>query len=204
MSTNSTKQSTNNTQSAALNRRDVVSKLLANRNGLLVIAGLGAPAWDITAAGDHPLSFPLWGAMGGAAMVALGVALAQPTRKVLCVTGDGEMLMGLGSLATVGVQHPHNLSIVVLDNERYGETGMQKTHTAFGVDLAAIAKASGFARSLRVTTASGVTRLASLIHKTTGLLFAQVKISTDPVSLVLPPKDGEVLKNRFRSALLDT
>ncbi|MEP6780601.1 MAG: thiamine pyrophosphate-dependent enzyme, partial [Gemmatimonadaceae bacterium] len=96
---------------------------------MLVIAGLGAPAWDITAAGDHGLSFPLWGAMGGAAMVALGVALAQPTRRVLCITGDGEMLMGLGSLATIAVQRPNNLSIVVLDNERYGETGMQKTHT---------------------------------------------------------------------------
>jgi len=200
MTTNS--ESHGDTQSTTLNRRDVVAKLLANRDNLLVIAGLGAPAWDITAAGDHPLSFPLWGAMGGAAMVALGVALAQPTRKVLCITGDGEMLMGLGSLATIGVQQPHNLSIVVLDNERYGETGMQKTHTAFGVDLAAIAKAAGFGRSVRVTNASGVTRLASLVHKTTGLLFAQVKISTEKVPLVLPPKDGELLKNRFRSALL--
>ncbi len=116
----------------ALNRREVVASLLKRRDGLLVVAGLGAPAWDCAAAGDHPFTFPLWGAMGSAAMIGLGLALAQPKRRVLVVTGDGEMLMGLGSLATIGVRRPGNLSIVVLDNERYGETGMQKTHTALG------------------------------------------------------------------------
>ncbi|MEP6763477.1 MAG: thiamine pyrophosphate-dependent enzyme [Gemmatimonadaceae bacterium] len=189
-------------QSAVLNRRDVVSQLLADRGDMLVVAGLGAPAWDITAAGDHPLSFPLWGAMGGAAMVAMGVALAQPNRRVLCVTGDGEMLMGLGSLATIAVQRPRNLSIVVLDNERYGETGMQKTHTAFGVDLASMAHAAGFVQSLRVVTAADVLNLVSIVKNDEGSIFAQVKVSTDPVPLVLPPKDGEMLKNRFREAVL--
>jgi len=126
----------------ALDRRAVVRMLLANRGKLLVIAGLGAPAWDATDAGDHPLTFPLWGGMGGAAAIGLGLALAQPQRRVLVLTGDGEVLMGLGSLATIGVQHPRNLSVVVLDNERYGETGMQASHTAFGVDLAAVAGAS--------------------------------------------------------------
>ncbi len=104
----------------ALNRREVVASLLKRRDGLLVVAGLGAPAWDCAAAGDHPFTFPLWGAMGSAAMIGLGLALAQPKRRVLVVTGDGEMLMGLGSLATIGVRRPGNLSIVVLDNERYG------------------------------------------------------------------------------------
>ena len=108
---------------SALDRRTVVARLLKDRGDLLVIAGLGAPAWDVAAAGDHPLSFPLWGAMGGAAMVGLGLALARPERRVLVVTGDGEMLMGLGALATIAVQRPDNLAIVVLDNERYGETG---------------------------------------------------------------------------------
>src|SRR6266516_1126574 len=119
-----------------LHRRQVVKTLLSERGDLLVVAGLGSTSWDITAAGDSPLNFPLWGAMGQAAMIGLGLALAQPKRRVLVVTGDGEMLMGLGSLATIGVRRPGNLSIVVLDNERYGETGMQKTHTAYGVDLA--------------------------------------------------------------------
>ena len=122
----------------ALHRRDVVNHILHQREDLLVVAGLGAPTWDVTAAGDHPLSFPLWGAMGGAAMIGLGLALAQPKRKVLVVTGDGEMLMGLGSLAVIGSRKPRNLSVVVLDNEQYGETGMQDTVTAYGVDLAGI------------------------------------------------------------------
>src|SRR5499427_4554663 len=124
-----------------LHRREVVRQLLEKRGKLLVVAGLGSTTWDITAAGDHPLSFPTWGAMGQAAMMGLGLALAQPKRRVLVITGDGEMLMGLGSLATIGVQQPKNLTVVVIDNERYGETGMQRTHTANGIDLAAVAKA---------------------------------------------------------------
>ena len=131
--------------SAALHRREVVKALLAQRGDALVVAGLGSTAWDCAAAGDSPLTFPLWGAMGAAAMVGLGLAIAQPARRVLVITGDGEMLMGLGSLATIGVQSPRNLAIVVIDNERYGETGMQATHTAHGVDLAAIALGCRFA-----------------------------------------------------------
>ncbi len=184
-----------------LHRRDVVRRLLAEREGLLVVAGLGAPAWDVTAAGDHPLSFPMWGAMGGAAMVGLGLALARPKRRVLVVTGDGEMLMGLGSLATIAAQRPRNLSLVVLDNERYGETGMQKTHTAHGVDLAGMAKAAGFARVMRVTTLAAVARLAAAVHGGRGPVFAQVKVLAEKPPLVLPPKDGALLKARFRAAL---
>ena len=185
-----------------LQRRTVVRALLAERDELLVIAGLGAPAWDATEAGDHPLNFPLWGAMGGAAAMGLGLALAQPDRRVLVLTGDGELLMGLGSLATIGVQRPRNLSVVVLDNEHYGETGMQPSHTKFGVDLAAIAKACGFAVSTVVTTMQQVAALHGDIHRAEGPLFAQIKIAADKLPLVLPPRDGAHLKNRFREALL--
>src|SRR5437867_3836667 len=103
-----------------LHRRQVVKTLLSERGDLLVVAGLGSTSWDITAAGDSPLNFPLWGAMGQAAMIGLGLALAQPRRRVLVITGDGEMLMGIGSLATIGVQQPPNLTLVVIDNERSG------------------------------------------------------------------------------------
>src|SRR5258705_11431940 len=130
-----------------LHRRDVVESLLSKRKDLLVIAGLGSTAWDITAAGDSPLNFPMWGAMGQAAMLGLGLALAQPKRRVLVITGDGEMLMGLGSLATIGVQQPKNLSVVVIDNGRYGQTGMQEATQAPGVDLAHVAKACPFKSS---------------------------------------------------------
>jgi len=186
----------------ALDRREVVRMLLANRGELLVIAGLGAPAWDATDAGDHPLNFPLWGGMGGAAAIGLGLALAQPDCRVLVLTGDGELLMGMGSLATIGVQNPRNLSVVVLDNERYGETGMQLSHTAYGVDLAAVAKACGFVSTKMVTTIDQVGRLRADIHRADGPLFAQVKVAADKLPLVLPPRDGAHLKDRFREALL--
>ena len=185
-----------------LHRRAVVAELLRERGDLLVIAGLGAPNWDVTAAGDHPNNFPLWGAMGSAAMIGLGLALAQPERRILVITGDGEMLMALGALATIAVQKPANLTICVLDNERFGETGMQETHTAHGVDLAGIAKAAGFATSLTVRKPDEVTRLRDLAHSGTGPIFAQVKIDAEALPFVLPPAEGGILKNRFRASVL--
>ena len=185
-----------------LHRRDVVSALLAERRDLLVVAGLGSPAWDVTAAGDSPLTFPLWGAMGQAAMTGLGLALAQPNRRVLVITGDGEMLMGLGSLATIGVQQPANLSIVVIDNGRYGETGMQETHTASGVDLAGVASACRFSNSTTIGEKGELPLVIKMIHATPGPNFVAVKVITEQVPLVLPPREGALLKSRFRRALL--
>jgi thiamine pyrophosphate-dependent acetolactate synthase large subunit-like protein len=187
-----------------LHRRAVVAQLLRQRANLLVVAGLGSTAWDITAAGDSPLSFPLWGAMGQAAMIGLGLALAQPKRPVLVITGDGEMLMGLGALATIGVQQPKNLSLVVIDNERYGETGMQATHTAHGVDLAGVARACRFAYSETVSQQRGVEKLRARIQARQGPTFANVKVAAEKLPLALPPLDGVVLKERFRQALLGT
>jgi thiamine pyrophosphate-dependent acetolactate synthase large subunit-like protein len=190
------------TASTMLDRRLATEVLLAARGDLLVVAGLGAPAWDATAAGDHPLTFPLWGAMGSAAMVGLGLALAQPRRDVLVLTGDGEMLMGLGGLATIGVQRPTNLSVVVLDNERYGETGMQETATAHGVDLAAVAAGCGFAASETIRDMAAIEALRARLRAHQGPLFAVIKIAADNKPLVLPPRDGGLLKTRFRAALL--
>jgi len=185
-----------------LHRREVVNALLADRGDLMVVAGLGSTAWDITAAGDHDLSFPLWGAMGSAAMIGLGLALAKPRQRVLVVTGDGEMLMGLGSLATIGVQKPANLSVIVIDNERYGETGMQETHTASGVDLTLVAQGAGFRQARMVTDRKGVDGLHRMVHGEAGPNFAQVKVLAEKIPLVLPPREGALLKARFRRALL--
>src|ERR1700677_2685331 len=127
-----------------LDRRDFVAALLADRENLLIVCGLGSPTWDVAAAGDHQLNFYLWGAMGGAAMIGLGLALARSDRRVAVITGDGDMLMGLGSLATIGVKAPNNLVVVVLDNGRYGKPAMQPSHTDAGVDLAAVALACRF------------------------------------------------------------
>jgi len=185
-----------------LDRREVAKVLLQDRGDLLVVAGLGAPAWDATNVGDHPLNFPLWGGMGGATAIGLGLAIAQPKRPVLVLTGDGEMLMGMGTLATVGIDQPANLSIVVLDNEHYGETGMQESHTARGVDLAAAALACGLKSGVMVTQMEQVIALRKAVHSMQGTVFAQVKVTADKLPLALPPRDGTHLKNRFREALL--
>ncbi|MFH1344432.1 MAG: thiamine pyrophosphate-dependent enzyme [Pseudomonadota bacterium] len=187
---------------ALLHRRDVVNELLRDRGDILVIAGLGAPNWDVSAAGDHANNFPLWGAMGAAAMMGLGLALAQPKRKVLVVTGDGEMLMGIGSLATIAVEKPPNLTIAVLDNERFGETGMQKTHTASGVDLAGMALAAGIRTAQTVRTMEQVSEIRDLVHQGKGPVFALVKISPEALVFTLPPADGVILTTRFRQSVL--
>ena len=187
-----------------LRRRAVVAALLADRGDMLVVAGLGAPAWDVAAAGDSDLDFPLWGAMGGAAMIGLGLALAQRGRRVVVVTGDGEMLMGLGGLATIAVQAPANLAVVVLDNERYGETGMQPTHTAHGVDLAALACAAGFPVTALARDEESLESAIHLARDAPGPVFAVIKVRAEALPLVLPPRDGVALKDRFRFALLGT
>jgi thiamine pyrophosphate-dependent acetolactate synthase large subunit-like protein len=187
---------------ALLHRRDVVTELLRARGDLLVIAGLGAPNWDISAVGDHPNNFPLWGAMGAASMIGFGLALAQPKRRVLVITGDGEMLMSVGSLATIAVEAPPNLTIAVLDNERFGETGMQKTHTAAGVDLAAMAAAAGIKTSRIVRTQAEVTEIRDLAHQGSGPVFAQIKIDPESLVFVMPPADGGILTTRFRQSVL--
>jgi len=185
-----------------LKRRRVVETLLADRGDLLVIGGLGAPAWDITAAGDHPNNFPMWGAMGGAAVLGLGLALAQPKRNVLVVTGDGEMLMGIGSLATIGISKAPNLSIVVLDNEAYGETGQQDTATKHGVSLSGIARACAMKDCRDINTMVEVQALRDRIHQGGGSLFAQIKIDPEKILLVLPPRDSTFIKNRMRVSIL--
>jgi len=155
-----------------LERRGVVAGLLAARKDAVVVGGLGASTYDIAAAGDHDRNFYLWGAMGGAVMIGLGVALAQPRLPVVVITGDGEMLMGMGSLATVGLQKPANLTIVVLDNEVYGETGGQASHTATTVDLVGVARACGIsdARSLTARQRAEVLTPGHFIDDPTGAL----------------------------------
>lgn len=185
-----------------LNRREAVRELLRERGELICVAGLGAPAYDLAACGNDPLDFPLWGAMGGAAMVGLGLALAQPGRTVLVITGDGEMLMGLGSLATIAVERSKNLALIVLDNQHYGETGMQQTHTGRGVDLSGMAKAAGFASATTIFSAQQLKTWIPRFYRTPGPVFVAIKVTTQPVPMTLPLRDGAHIKNRFREALL--
>lgn len=186
-----------------LERRDTVASLLADRSpDLLVIPGLGSSTYDVAAAGDHPGNFYLWGAMGGALCIGLGLALAQPNKRVLVVTGDGELLMGLGSLATVGAKGVPNLGVAVLDNERYGETGGQASHTALGTDLRAVAIACGFRDAVTIRRGEDLPALRGMLLRAPGPVLGVIKTASAEVPRVLPERDGHAIRSRFRSALL--
>jgi len=185
-----------------LERRSVVAELLVDRGKLLVVTGLGSPSYDVTAAGDMDTNFYLWGAMGSAATVGLGLALAQPEKPVTVITGDGEMYMGLGALSTIGAKQPKNLSIIVLDNGRFGETGMQKAHSSYGIDLAGVAQACQFNTVEKIEDMNGISQFRPLLQSTnSGLRFAQVMIKAENLVRTIPPRDNVHLKNRFRAAL---
>ncbi|MGA2993394.1 thiamine pyrophosphate-dependent enzyme [Bradyrhizobium sp.] len=185
-----------------LERRSVVSALLHGRKDAVVVGGLGASTYDIAAAGDHDRNFYLWGAMGGAVMIGLGVALAQPKLPVVVITGDGEMLMGMGSLATVGLQQPKNLTVIVLDNEVYGETGGQASHTGTNTDLVAVAKACGLADARAMATMTEIEVFAKSMQDTSsGPRFASIKIDSANLERVLASRDGTFIVNRIRGAL---
>ena len=184
-----------------LRRRDAVAQLLNERKDALVVTGLGAPSYDVMAAGDHDNNFYIWGAMGGAAMVGLGLALSHPGRTVLVITGDGEQLMGMGGLATIGVAKPGNLVLIVLNNEHYGETGMQLSHAGRGVDLVAVARACRFASSQRIFDEAGIVKICAGMHQRAGATYAEIMIEADEPERVLPPRDGVFIKNRFRQSL---
>ena len=182
-----------------LDRRVVVAELMRDPGDLLVVTGLGAATYDVSATGDRPLNFYLWGAMGGAAMIGLGIALAQPKRRVLVVTGDGEQLMGMGALATIAASGAQNLAIAVLDNGRYGETGSQLSHTGLGADLAAVATACGWESVVTARDMDEVAVLRPRLRQEN--LFAVLRISAEEKPRHLPSRDGAYLADRFRRAL---
>ena len=184
----------------AIERRTAVARILAKRGDALVVTGIGNAASDVAAAGDRPEHMYLAGIMGGASMVGFGVACAQPKRRVVVITGDGEIMAGIGSLATIGVEKPDNLAIVVIDNQVFAATGMQQTHTARGVDIAGIARASGFPRADVVTTMDGVEAHLAEILERPGPYLIVLKVQAKPMDRVEVPRDGTFVARRFRRA----
>ena len=186
----------------SLDRREAVKTLLRERGDLLVVSGLGSSSYDVFDAGDTCTNFYLWGAMGGAAMVGLGLAQAQPKRPVAVITGDGEQLMGIGSLLTIAAAKPKNLSIVVLDNGHFGETGMQMSHTGLGARLELIATGAGFPSVTEITDMEGIERFRPILQLVDEApRLARIRIASNHVARALPPRDGVHLKNRFRDHL---
>jgi thiamine pyrophosphate-dependent acetolactate synthase large subunit-like protein len=186
-----------------LDRRAVAAALLKDPGDLLVVTGLGAATYDVGVLGDREQNFYLWGAMGGAAMIGLGLALAQPTRRVLVITGDGEMLMGMGSLASIaaaqGAGLVPNLAIAVLDNARFGETGSQHSHTGLTTDLEAVAAACGWTATATARDMDSVAALRPRLRAEP--LFAVIRINAEEKPRFIPPRDGAYVTERFRRAL---
>ena len=187
-----------------LQRRPSIACLLEDRPpGLLAVAGLGSCAWDLSAIGDDARNFCFNGAMGQAAPFAFGLALAQPSKRVVLFTGDGEMLMSLGVLTTIASRAPANLALVILDNESYVETGAQATATAGPADLVAIARGAGFRDACSLTERSQLPGLRRELHEGQGLLLAVLEVVVEDLPLVLPSTlDGVTAINRFRDAAL--
>ena len=190
------------TTSTPLDRRAVVARLLQDRKNLVAISSLGSATYDLAAAGDHPRNFYLWGAMGGAADIGLGLAIAQPNLPVLVLMGDGEALMGMGAFATIAQQMPKNLSIVILDNGLYGETGAQASHTANTTDLAAVAAACGILETTVIEDEASLAQIAQRINATgEGPAVFVIRIDGAEQPRCLPSRDGVMLKARLRQEL---
>src|SRR5258705_5441256 len=174
-----------------LARREAVKALLDDRKDLVAVTGLGSASYDVFDAGEHPGNFYLWGAMGGAGMVGLGLALAQPKRLVAVMTGDGEQLMGIGSLLTIAAKKPGNLTIVILDNGHFGETGMQVSHSGLGAQLDVIATGAGFRSVTEITDIKGIHDYRPTLQRIDdGPRLARIRIATGHVERALPPRDG--------------
>jgi thiamine pyrophosphate-dependent acetolactate synthase large subunit-like protein len=186
-----------------LDRCQAVPAIIGRHEDFLIVAGLAGTAKDVAAlTNDGAHAFAMAGVMGAAAMMGLGLALAQPARRVLVVTGDGELLMNVGALATIAVIDPPNLSILCVDNGHYGETGYQKSHTSLGVDLEKMAIGAGVKRTRTVIEDSEIAEGARLIREGNGTAFVVLRVKpTDPPRFKRN-LDPALARLRFRQALL--
>jgi thiamine pyrophosphate-dependent acetolactate synthase large subunit-like protein len=179
---------------------DACRQLTAAAGDDPIIASLGHPAYDLFAAADRPANFYTWGSMGLASSIGLGLAFAQPKRRVFVLDGDGSLLMNLGSLATIGWTGRTNLVLIVLDNERYATTGGQDTATRHGTDLEAAARAMGIGAAV---TVRGARELRTVLARTSAepgpwMIVAKVAASTPAAR---PPLDCVFIKQRFMAAI---
>jgi thiamine pyrophosphate-dependent acetolactate synthase large subunit-like protein len=189
-----------------LERRHSVSSLIGDPGDTLFISGLAGSKDDVLSVvgADSAAAFTLSGAMGAAVAMGLGLALAQPDRKVVVVTGDGELLMNVGTLASVGVLNPPNLSIICVDNEHYGETGWQESHTGRGVDIAKMAEGGCIPNVRTVTKEAELAEAAQMLSEGNGTSFVLVKVAPTKAASIYRSRDASWHKGKFREALLGT
>jgi thiamine pyrophosphate-dependent acetolactate synthase large subunit-like protein len=186
-----------------LDRCDAVPALIGRHEDFLIVSGLAGTSRDVAAlTQDGAHTYTMAGAMGGACMIGLGLALARPDKRVLVVTGDGELLMNIGALSTIAVLNPTNLAIICVDNGHYGETGYQKSHTSLGVDLEKIAVGSGIKATRTISAEEKVAHGARLLRQGNGTAFVVLRVKpTDPPAFKRN-MDPSACRNRFRGALL--
>jgi thiamine pyrophosphate-dependent acetolactate synthase large subunit-like protein len=185
-----------------LDRREAIPKLVGRHEDFLIVTGLAGTSRDIAAlTEDGAHTYSMAGAMGGACMIGLGLALARRDKRVLVVTGDGELLMNIGSLATIAVMNPPNLSVVCVDNGHYGETGYQKSHTSLGVDLEKIAAGSGIKRTLTIEKEAELADGARLIREGNGTAFVLLRVKPTEPPAFKRDLNPTACRLRFRASL---
>jgi thiamine pyrophosphate-dependent acetolactate synthase large subunit-like protein len=186
-----------------LDRREAVPALIGRHEDFLIVTGLAGTARDVAAlTRDGAHAYTMAGAMGGACMIGLGIALARRDRRVLVVTGDGELLMNVGALATIAVMNPPNLAIVCVDNGHYGETGYQQSHTSLGVDLEKIAAGAGIKLTRTIEDAADLAAGGRLIREANATAFVLLRVKpTEPPSFKRV-MDPAFCRDRFRAALM--
>jgi phosphonopyruvate decarboxylase len=185
-----------------LERSEAVPAMIGRHEDFLFIVGLGGTACDVGAVtGDGAHVYSLGGAMGAAAMMGLGLALARPDKRILVVTGDGELLMNIGALATIAVINPPNLAILCVDNGHYGETGWQRSHTSLGVDLERIAIGAGIKRTRTVASAPDIADGARLLREGNGTSFVNLRVRPTEPAHFKRNFDASLCRDRFRAAL---
>jgi phosphonopyruvate decarboxylase len=184
-----------------LDRRQAVPALIGRHQDFLIVTGLAGTARDIAALTDDGAhTYTMAGAMGGASMIGLGLALARRDKQVLVVTGDGELLMNIGSLATIAVMNPPNLAVVCVDNGHYGETGYQKSHTSLGVDLEKIAAGAGIKRTLSIEREGELAAGARLIREGNGAAFVLLRVKPSEPPAYKRDLDPATCRTRFHIA----
>jgi phosphonopyruvate decarboxylase len=185
-----------------LERSEAVPALIGRHEDFLFISGLGGSARDVGAVtGDGAHVYSLGGAMGAACMMGLGLALARPDKRVLVVTGDGELLMNIGALATIAVINPPNLAILCVDNGHYGETGWQKSHTSLGVDLEKMAIGAGITRTRTVAVEADIAEGARLLREGNATSFVNLRVKPTEPAEFKRNFDAALCRDRFRAAL---
>ena len=185
-----------------LDRRDAIPALIGDHNEFLFITGLGGTSRDIShLTKNGPNLYALGGAMGASLSLGLGLALARPDKQVMVVTGDGELLMCVGTLATIAVLNPPNLSILCVDNGHYLETGGQITHTGRGTDLEMMARGAGIKVTTTVVTTADIENGKAVLRHKDGSSFVVVRVKPTEPPVFKRDMDAAYARRRMKEFL---